>query len=275
MKNSVGRFVVIVVLLTGCLTRSETVPNSTRWKSPEDVDDWMINYYRKPQPGQVSAALETLQRHQVFVTHRSAEALFAGFLAIVFRDNSQQALSWAEHSDSYSKELRRTVWLALWLSNIRWAHHHLSRRAQDATGEDLDYLQILLNNEPFNLRQLKPANPSHLDMLWGAFFASGESQYVKRIISALTFLDQRRDPFKYATAASAKWSLKSRSLHDAKVLETCRDELGKSSEPIRAHLLDIVSQAEGKAMLVDEREEAARVLKEEFPGEVIEQYRQE
>jgi hypothetical protein len=274
MKKNMGLVVLLTLMIPGCLSSLEEISNSKCSMSLEDVEDWMANYYTKPQPDRVPAALEAMEQHRVLATHRTAEASVAGFLALVFRDNAQYAVSWAERSDSYSKELRRTVWLGLWLSNTEPARDHLSCLAQNATRGDLDYLRILLTNQPFDLRQLKPVDPNHLDMLWGAFFASGEPQYLKRIIWAMSFLDQRTDPFKYATAAAAKWSLKSHALDDANILETCRDELREASGPIRNHLLDIVSQVEGKAMLIDEREEAIRVFREEFPQEVFEQYRQ-
>ncbi len=215
------------------------------FSSSDAVTEWMMSYYHNPQPNFVSAALETLEMEKVLSKKPNTQAPFAGFLSIIFRKSPQQAQVWLKQSDSYAGELKRTIWLGLWLSDTDFSKRYLSEKLKGATGTNLEYLQILTKNNPFNLREIKPNDPGQLDMLWGAFSASGDPLYVKRIISVLPLLDQHNDPIQFAMAASAKWSLKSNAALHPLVLQTCKETLSVSLSTTTDHLAEIISEAEG------------------------------
>lgn len=238
-----------------------------------DVSDWMMNYYKNPQPENVSLAIKISESEKILTTNPGAQAPFAGFLSIIFQNNPQQVEAWLTRCDTYAGELKRTVWLGLWLSDTDFSRQYLSQKIEGATETNLEYLKVLTKNKPFNLRQIKPNDPGQLDMLWGAFSASGDTQYVKRIISVLPLLDQRDNPIKFTMAASAKWSLKSNGLIHPLVLQTCKEELSNASESTAVHLSEIVSELEGKCPKTDSREESLRILKTEFSKEVMDKYK--
>ena len=267
MKIKLSAITLSLILVLTCWAEQDHFPSSNA------VAEWMMEYYHNPQPNLVSSALKTLEEDGVLSANPGAQAPFAGFLSILFQNNPQQTEGWLKQSDAYAGELKRTIWMGLWLSDTDIGKKCLSEKLKGAHGTDLEYLKILTKNAPFNLREMNPNDPGQLDMLWGAFTASGDPQYVQRIISVLPLLDQRDDAMKFTIAASAKWSLKSNSLKHPLVLQTCKSELVNASQALATHLTEIIAEVEGNSTNTDDMEKAVTTLKEDFPKEVTEKYK--
>jgi hypothetical protein len=47
-------------------------------------------------------------------------------------------------------------------------------------------------------------------MYWGAFFASGNTDYLKKLIDQLHYVDERDDFSLFMTGVTAEWSLAAR-----------------------------------------------------------------
>lgn len=267
---------VAVILICALVSFAEQGSNNLKYckfTTSDDVSGWMMNYYNSPQPENISLALETLASEKTLTINPGAQAPSAGFLSSIFQNNPQHIEAWLKQCEPYSGELKRTVWLGLWLSDTDFSRQYLSQKIPSAIGADLAYLKLLTQNKPFNLRELKPNDPGQLDMLWGAFMASGDTQYVKRIISVLPLLDQRRNPHEFTMAGSAKWSLKSNGLVHPLVLQTCKEELSSASGSMSVNLLEIVSELEGTSPKIDDGEKSVRILKTEFSKQVMDKYK--
>ncbi|KXX70851.1 hypothetical protein AVL50_11460 [Flammeovirga sp. SJP92] len=50
-------------------------------------------------------------------------------------------------------------------------------------------------------------SPSHNDMNWAAFFSTGDTQYLQKILRNASYASNREDLNLFLTGASAKWSL--------------------------------------------------------------------
>ena len=91
----------------------------------------------------------------------------------------------------------------------------------------------LINNEPDDTRvaldaalswsraggvlQLQEPSPQMNDVYWGAFLASGNPQYVKKLLALVPFAAERNDFNLWSAGASAKWSLASNARQHALV----------------------------------------------------------
>ncbi len=267
MKKYLSVITLSLILVLTCWAEQNHFPSSNA------VAEWMTEYYHNPKPNLVPSALKVLEEDGILSANPGAQAPFAGFLSILFHDNPLQTEAWLNQSDKYAGELKRTIWMGLWLSDTDIGKKHLSEMLKGAHGTDLEYLKILTENAPFNLKTMNPNDPGQLDMLWGAFTASGNPQYVKRIISVLPLLDQRDDPMKFTMAASAKWSLKSNALKHPLVLQVCKKELASASEALASHLTEIIAEVEGDSTDADDMEKAVTTLKEDFPKEVIDKHK--
>lgn len=267
MKIKLSAITLSLILVLTCWAEQNHFPSS------KAVAEWMMGYYHNPQPSLVSSALKVLEKDGVLSANPGAQAPFAGFLSILFQDNPLQTEAWLNQADTYASELKRTIWMGLWLSDTGMSKKYLAEKLKGAKGTDLEYLQILTKNTPFNLKEMNPNDPGQLDMLWGAFTASGNPQYVKRIISVLPLLDQRDDPAKFTMAASAKWSLKSNASQHPVVLQTCKNELVNASGSLATHLREIIAGVEENPTNANEMEKAVTTLKKDFPKEAIDKYK--
>jgi hypothetical protein len=73
-------------------------------------------------------------------------------------------------------------------------------------------------------------------MLWGAFSASGDAAYVKRIVDALESSNS-------ALRGAATWSLRSNAKQHVLVKEILNAEAATRPEAVQAQLLEILATA--------------------------------
>jgi hypothetical protein len=75
---------------------------------------------------------------------------------------------------------------------------------------------------------------------WGAFFASGNALYVKKLLDLVPFAEERNDFNLWATGASAKWSLASNAqqhVHVHVILEKEKNRADKHTQELIDELL--------------------------------------
>lgn len=84
-------------------------------------------------------------------------------------------------------------------------------------------------------------DPSVNDMLWGAFFASGDKRVVERLVSEMKFCDEKDSLQLFLTGASAKWSLSSNAKQHPSVRGYLEDLVGKVPEELEGHLYETLN----------------------------------
>src|SRR3954462_9689628 len=90
---------------------------------------------------------------------------------------------------------------ALKLTGNESARRKLKPRLDEA-GHDPS-LQVELANLPSQLTDIRIVRPTHLDIFWGAFFASGDERYVRGIVDFLAQTADRSEPIAFDTLAIA------------------------------------------------------------------------
>lgn len=132
-------------------------------------------FYRDPRPERLA---EFLQRLADKPRDWSAYPPLVGLLAVVFR----------AHGDAIGKltpenltpKIADTIAAALRLSGQEAVPQSVRDRLTRA-GSDL-MLEAQLADLPPRLEDLRITTPTHLDILWGAFFGSGSKRYLSMII---------------------------------------------------------------------------------------------
>jgi hypothetical protein len=122
-----------------------------------------------------------LERYETGVRGAEAFPPVAGFFAVVFRRHAD----WIDrlipaHFDARTAE---TIAAALRLSGQLAVGESLKSRLVEA-GSDAT-LSAALTNLPLRLEDIRVVTPAHLDILWGASFASGDVRYVRMIVDFL------------------------------------------------------------------------------------------
>ncbi len=192
-------------------------------KAPANGDDWLTFYYLEPRPDQVVAQLKAWSSEGT-LQNENARAPLTGFLSQVFRQNADQIENWYAQVKDLPPHDLQLINLAIWIS---------------ATKESRELLQnklpgIFDNKAPPDILTLNLDSASALDLLWGYYFATGDSKALRRIVAIFKFADaptklkglsEDRVPLYTILPEAAKWSLSSNAEQHPEILKACKKML--------------------------------------------------
>jgi hypothetical protein len=198
------------------------------------ADEWMMFYYKKPQPERFVAEVRKMSAAG-HLANKNAEPPIVAFLSRVIAQNPEQLSTWMVALADLPEKDKEVIYEAIWYSNTKagkahLAEHGIAKYVQTAAP---DILAMEINDAPV------------LDMLWGYFFATGEKAPIRRIVSAMN-LGERKDmsdehnatsknenvdnkALKQVIRYSALWSLDCNCKDHPKVKEIC-EGLVKSND---------------------------------------------
>lgn len=189
-------------------------------------------YYQNPEPGRVVEVLRWLVDER-FVRGTPASTSLSSFgdgdakflpaLGLLFRRHDALARDVLNTFRHDVEAVQRTFWLAAHMGgvSIDAVREHVDEKK--ISNESKRFLVMLGALDPVPVEALPITGPVVLDMLWGAFFVTGDATYIRRIIiEALALITEENDPLAQATAGSALWSLKANAHAHPVIVETCR-----------------------------------------------------
>jgi len=121
----------------------------------------------------------------------------------------------------------------------------------------LEALHCAENGDPEFTNDISPALN---DFYWSKYFATGDTDNLLQIIEHLSFSEERRDPYFFLAAGSAKWSLSSNIKEHEEIqafvenqikkqtgviLRELKDLMKKSPEVIQQEMIDTMKQNQG------------------------------
>jgi hypothetical protein len=204
------------------------------------------SYYQNPQPGRIPALLEELQKQgELDLAHMQS----AGFLSQVFREHPDRLGEWAPAIQRLDDLPRAYVWLAVWYSATEPAMKLLRQvvpKEKGAPGETLS--QIIQETSP-PLDQYEVKSGAVLDLLWGAFYATGRQEYIAGIIDCLpwSLKTGKEDAQQAAIGKVAEWSLRENARVHPRVLALCKSELDRHGEATQQILSKLILDVEKTA----------------------------
>ncbi len=206
-----------------CLLASPATAPAAGEKTPAIGDDWLTFYYRNPNPDQLVPQLKAWSAEGT-LRDQQARAPLVAFLSQVFRQNADRINEWYSQLKDLPAVDLETLTLALWMSDTKAGKQLLQKELPSVYGE----------KPPPDILKLKLDSASTLDLLWGYYFATGDSQALRRIVSMFNFADapdkvkgvpDDRTPLYKTLPDAAKWSLSSNATQHPKVLADCKKML--------------------------------------------------
>ncbi|MBI5471011.1 MAG: hypothetical protein HY961_01555 [Ignavibacteriae bacterium] len=192
--------------------RNQTVPIDFSFRVIEDsilsaeaMNRQLTFYYRKPNPLVLPALMRTIEKAGT-LDKQSAQSPIIGFFTLAmaaapgdsdYFAGTINTLGESKAFFSYCYSLSRNKDTVL-----HWNSHH----------------------------------PSVNDMLWGAFFASGDRRLIERLVSEMRFCDEKESIPLYLTGASARWSLCSNARQHPKVKDFLEEMKSTVPTELKAHL---------------------------------------
>lgn len=83
-----------------------------------------------------------------------------------------------------------------------------------------------------------------LDAHWGYYFATGNADSVRRIVSTMQWAIERNDLEKLTIASMAKWTLATNASRDKDLLDILKAEVNRQPKKMRAQLAEVIEAAE-------------------------------
>ncbi len=185
-----------------------------------------MNYYKSPNPQEFVAEVNKLSESGLLGNPKYKENI-AVFLSRILASHPEKTGGWLKSLKSLNKADSEPVFYAAWLADTEESKIYLkSIGATEA-----------LNAKPTNYLEIEIQSPNTLDALWSYFYATGSTEPVRRIVSALNYADYSGSHEAYKTSKkteednqkaildsifmAARWSLESNSKNESKVGEIC------------------------------------------------------
>jgi hypothetical protein len=142
----------------------------------EDDSQWLMRYYKSPEPEAIAAKLPIWQQHGLLKNENTQPGMI-GFFLQAMHDNPAKAVEWLQISESFPPVDRQAIRIAAWYSKIPAARDFLNSRK----------LNEFADREPPDVASLPVDSPASLNFNWAMYFASGDGLILRRIIGALRF----------------------------------------------------------------------------------------
>jgi hypothetical protein len=200
------------------------------FSSDEEVNHWMMNYYREFTPQKTVAALQTVVQTDPNWIANHLNLL--SFYSRIFADNPYLLNNISKHFDTFSLNDQKRFLLIDYLVG----DNQLAVYTQQTT---FSAFNQMLQTIHFPTLGDEITSPIQLDMLWSEFLATGKYAPIKKIVGALALekykgtLDKikqenldltdqlRREAYLDATYQSAVWSLLSNNKQKPLVNKYC------------------------------------------------------
>jgi len=240
----------MLLICAGC-GRSEQVQGSSEdsqpstasaeaEESPLDIDVWSMQYYLDPDPDRVPRFLRELEEHGVLEREGSAEPMI-GFLSHVMAANPERLSAWFPPDDRIFLDERAVYYRALWQADVPEAKAILDDVQERGPDELAARLREMRSTSPRPILERPVTSPGALDVLWGAFFASGDVRYIEAIISVVEGSASGYEEIVIQGAAA--WSLRANARQHELVYRTCKDYVDEHGRQSSDDLKKIVESA--------------------------------
>jgi hypothetical protein len=135
--------------------------------------DAFNRYYANPRPDRLVGFLDRFQHGKDW----GAFPPVAGFFAVIFRRHPE----WIDRliPATPNAQTSETMVAAFWLAGRSDVPGTVKPRLSSAGSDPM--LKSQFANQPQALEAINIATPTHLDILWGASFASGDGRYTRMV----------------------------------------------------------------------------------------------
>ena len=157
---------------------------------------------------------------------------------------------------------KQVVLTSIWWSNTKEGKELLQSIAAGLTAKGKSEFQKQIDSTPPQVDTMDMESPDVLDMLWGCFCATGDTKYVKRLMSTLSWSkNDAKDLPKMLIASAARWSLVSNVNQHEKVKEFCLSTASQDAE-LKPYLEAVLTEAATALAKANKEKQADNVVKD-------------
>lgn len=229
------------------MTLAERMKPVKEISTVDDLSRWMTYYYLHPQPDLVVSAIQLADQNNLL--EGDSIAPFQGFLSRVFESNPEQIPTWFGQLGNIKDSSKTVVLTAVWWSNTKEGKTLLDNIANSLPDKSKIEFHKQIDKKAEDLDKLAIESPDVLDILWGAFSATGDEKYVRRLMTPLSWGEKDvKDLDRLMISSAASWSLASNLDQHPKVKEICQKACSESGSNLKPYLEKVFADAQ-KAQL--------------------------
>ncbi len=147
--------------------------------SAQDLSQWLMNYYKKPDPETVPARLRRMSALKMLEKRPHPQA-FEMFFSQIMKKQPDGIAAWMDTLSDLPEAERKILHQAIWISQTpegkKWLLAHDEKDLAEKPGH------------PLTTGEAYVLEPYHLDMLWEWFFATGEKTPIEQIVGKFNML---------------------------------------------------------------------------------------
>ncbi len=209
----------------------------------EKLSKWLTYYYMTPHSDRDIENIKAMFQSGFFDKPDSVAPLVM-FLAEFFRQNKDRIPGWEKGLHEIPQNVELYLLQALWQANTPNALKALENWPGAKARKTIETIRQI---PALDLKTVPIDYPAMLDMLWATFMASGDPEYVERIISVLALPTDSNEKDSRINAillvGAAKWSLSSNALQHELVYKTCQKFTDSSNQNIRNAISEVMDNA--------------------------------
>lgn len=223
--------------------KQKRAASQQEFSKPEDILKFINDYRSDPQPDKLPDVVRAMGDLGLFRDIDMA-GVHVGFVAGVLGSNPDKTERLITEMFPMRPEDQVVLIKAIAFSGLaNWkavlerfvermpARAGLIRKYLYGDGKTLD--QLPLEGSSFAL-----------DSHWGYYFATGNAEPVRRIVSSLSWSKDKNDIEKLTIAAMAKWTLATNATRDKDLLDILKAEVNRQPKNIRMELSEVIDAAE-------------------------------
>jgi hypothetical protein len=184
-------FLKIVIILGGCQTfgnSDRAVKQVTKkFRDIEEFKNWFVFYYQNPKPDELTSALHYMEQMGLLLEYPEVASMF---VSQVFKSHSESVPLWVNSWDKdFSERQWTVVVVALWMTDRNDLKTIALKELRRFEKKKSEQMGIMLNKT--SAKALDPLhseiiNVGQLNMLWAAFSATGNPQYISRVVGLIS-----------------------------------------------------------------------------------------
>jgi hypothetical protein len=222
-----------VLTLSLLLTISIGFSQNYKFKNVDKYGKWIMGYQENPEANKLFPAFEFGVNNKK-IAENGSRSLVISFFGSIFRaDNNVINEFYEKVKISSSPNLHYGFVGSLWMANTEYSKVIMDTYLQlesskkfKSDGEE--------KKPPFNIYNDLITDAHHLDIIWADFFATGNPEDIKRIISVLNKNNE--------ISGASKWSLTSNGIQYKKIRQIILSEsTSNSNDLIKKKLISIVN----------------------------------
>jgi hypothetical protein len=193
--------------------------------------DWLKRYHLNPRPSDVPTFVSASSK-EGFLRRSQYSPLLVGFLSQIFRENESSISQWLDQFNVLSGLDRQVVACSLLVSGSPSGRTYLERFSDRPIISEHDQSTPCESSRGLDLLAVEVESGTVINLLWGAFFATGNTEYIKRIASVLPQgTSSRRELQRLAFAAelSLTWNAREHPtvMRECEVLASVDTDVGR------------------------------------------------